>query len=37
MLVHQAAHAFRHWTGEEPPLAAMRLAASTALSERGAG
>lgn len=37
MLVHQAAHAFRHWTGEEPPLVAMRLAASTVLSERRAG
>ena len=24
MLVHQAAHAFELWTGEEPPLAAMR-------------
>lgn len=34
MLVYQAAHAFRAWTGEEPPLAAMRLAAGTALGER---
>jgi shikimate dehydrogenase len=26
MLVHQAAHAFRLWTGEEPPIAAMAAA-----------
>lgn len=26
MLVHQAAHAFRLWTGHEPPLAEMRAA-----------
>ena len=26
MLVHQAGHAFRLWTGEEPPLAAMEAA-----------
>ncbi len=31
MLVHQAAHAFRHWTGEAPPLAAMAAAADAAL------
>ncbi len=37
MLVYQAAHAFRAWTGEEPPLAAMRLAASTALGQRRPG
>jgi shikimate dehydrogenase len=30
MLVHQAAHAFRLWTGEEPPISAMREAAETA-------
>jgi shikimate dehydrogenase len=34
MLVHQAAHAFRHWTGEAPPVAAMRAAASAALDRR---
>jgi shikimate dehydrogenase len=27
MLVHQAAHAFRHWTGEDPPVGAMQVAA----------
>ena len=27
MLVHQAAHAFRLWTGEEPPVAVMEAAA----------
>jgi shikimate dehydrogenase len=27
MLVHQAGHAFRHWTGAEPPLDAMWAAA----------
>jgi shikimate dehydrogenase len=31
MLVHQAAHAFRHWTGTEPPVAAMEAAARAAL------
>jgi shikimate dehydrogenase len=30
MLVHQAAHAFRRWTGEAPPLDVMRAAATTA-------
>jgi shikimate dehydrogenase len=35
MLIHQAAHAFRHWTGEDPPLAAMSAAAVAALSRRG--
>jgi shikimate dehydrogenase len=29
MLVHQAAHAFRLWTGEEPPIQAMREAVDT--------
>jgi shikimate dehydrogenase len=32
MLIHQAAHAFRLWTGEDPPLAAMSAAAMRALS-----
>jgi shikimate dehydrogenase len=32
MLVHQAAHAFRRWTGEEPPLAAMSGAAAAAVA-----
>jgi shikimate dehydrogenase len=27
MLIHQAAHSFRRWTGEEPPLEAMSAAA----------
>ena len=36
MLVHQAGHAFRIWTGEEPPLEAMRAGASAALAARGA-
>lgn len=27
MLIHQAAHAFRHWTGEDPPVEAMSAAA----------
>ena len=34
MLVHQAAHAFRHWTSEEPPLEAMSAAAVAVLSRR---
>jgi shikimate dehydrogenase len=32
MLVHQAGHAFRLWTGVEPPIAAMTDAARRALS-----
>ncbi len=32
MLIHQAAHAFRRWTGEEPPLEAMSAAAVTSLA-----
>ncbi len=32
MLLHQAAGAFRLWTGQEPPLAAMSAAALAALS-----
>lgn len=34
MLIHQAAHAFRHWTNEEPPLEAMSAAAVSALLHR---
>lgn len=34
MLVHQAAHAFRHWTSEEPPLEVMSAAAVAVLSRR---
>jgi shikimate dehydrogenase len=32
MLVHQAAHAFRLWTGQEPPLEVMSAAAVQALA-----
>ncbi len=32
MLVHQAAHAFRAWTGEDPPLPAMATAAREVLA-----
>lgn len=31
MLIHQAAHAFRHWTSEDPPLEAMSAAAVVGL------
>jgi shikimate dehydrogenase len=34
MLVHQAAHAFRRWTGEDAPVAAMAEAATAALARR---
>ena len=34
MLIHQAAHAFRLWTSEEPPLEAMSAAAVAALVHR---
>jgi len=34
MLVHQAAHAFRRWTGEEPPVPVMAAAATAALASR---
>jgi shikimate dehydrogenase len=34
MLVHQAAHAFRRWTGDEPPVADMKSAAAAALASR---
>jgi shikimate 5-dehydrogenase len=31
MLVHQAAHQFRLWTGLDPPVAEMRAAAEEAM------
>jgi shikimate dehydrogenase len=34
MLVHQAAHAFRHWTGAEAPIDAMAAAARRELAVR---
>jgi shikimate dehydrogenase len=34
MLIHQAAHAFRLWTGEAPPLEAMSAAAVAGVAER---
>jgi shikimate dehydrogenase len=34
MLIHQAAHAFRLWTSEEPPVEAMSAAAVAALGHR---
>lgn len=34
MLVHQAAHAYRRWTGGDPPIAAMTTAARHALGRR---
>lgn len=34
MLIHQAAHAFRRWVGEEPPLGAMSAAALAELARR---
>jgi shikimate dehydrogenase len=33
MLIHQAAHAFRLWTGEDPPLAVMSAAAMAELAK----
>jgi shikimate dehydrogenase len=33
LLVHQAGHSFRRWTGVDPPLSAMRAAAARALLE----
>ena len=35
--IHQAAHAFRLWTGEAPPLEAMSAAAVAGLAERLSG
>lgn len=37
MLIHQAAHAFRAWTGEDAPLGAMSSAAVAALQARTRG
>ena len=37
MLVYQAAHAVRIWTGAEPPVEAMTAAATAALAMRGRG
>lgn len=37
MLVHQAAHAFRRWTNEEPPVDTMAQAVSTELARRAGG
>lgn len=34
MLMHQAAHQFRLWTGEDPPLEVMSAAAASALAHR---
>jgi shikimate 5-dehydrogenase len=34
MLVHQAAHAFRRWTGLEPPIDAMAGATRRELARR---
>ena len=34
MLIHQAAHSFRLWTGEDPPLEVMSAAALAALAPR---
>ena len=36
MLVHQAAHQFRHWTGHDAPIAAMVAAARAELATRPA-
>jgi shikimate dehydrogenase len=37
MLIHQAAHAFRRWTSEEPALEAMSAAALAQLAHRSTG
>jgi shikimate dehydrogenase len=34
MLIHQAAHQFRLWTGEDPPLGVMSAAATAELASR---
>jgi shikimate dehydrogenase len=34
MLIHQAAHQFRLWTGEDPPLEVMSAAALAAVTRR---
>ncbi|MBI2709954.1 MAG: shikimate dehydrogenase [Actinobacteria bacterium] len=36
MLIHQAAHAFRRWTGEDPPVEVMSAVAVAELSRRKA-
>jgi shikimate dehydrogenase len=36
MLIHQAAHNFRNWVGEDPPLGAMSAAAVGELAQRAA-
>ena len=35
MLIHQAAHQFRLWTGEDPPLEVMSAAAAAEMARRG--
>ena len=35
MLIHQAAHTIRIWTGEDPPLEVMSAAALAELARRG--
>jgi shikimate dehydrogenase len=37
MLIHQAAHAFRRWTGEDPPVEVMSAAATAELAHRSHG
>ena len=37
MLVHQAAHAFRHWTGRDAPVDVMAAAARAHLASQGPG
>ena len=37
MLIHQAAHAFRLWTAEDPPLEVMSAAVLAELSQRSGG
>jgi shikimate dehydrogenase len=34
MLIHQGAHAFRLWTGEDPPLEAMSAAGLASIAQR---
>jgi shikimate dehydrogenase len=37
MLINQAAHAFRSWTGEDPPVEVMSAAATAELARRATG